>query len=283
MKTDTANDVEAIAGLAVAAQGKPATVKTESGREYLVLPEGFTHKDITDPNAVAPILPGHVSQKPVLQTVDSLVDYVNRFKTIDTLLFADIAANRIVAQIDYHSAMTEACDPSSQANYVAHAASMDLPLSFEWKTWTAIDGKLMKQLEFARFLEENGPDIVAPDAGTVLDACRDLQAKRKVNFKKAVRTSSNNENFEWTDETNLTSPDGGIEIPTRFKLAIPVYFGRPPVELYAFLRWELNGEGGLFLGVQLSRAEHVRQAEFKLIVLDVAERTGRLAMFGKLA
>jgi hypothetical protein len=38
----------------------------------------------------------------------------------------------------------------------------------------------------------------------------------------------------------------------------------------------------LTLGIQLHRAEHVRQAVFKQIVTQVAERTGCLAVFGKI-
>lgn len=39
--------------------------------------------------------------------------------------------------------------------------------------------------------------------------------------------------------------------------------------------------GSLKLGVQLHRTEHVRQAVFKRIVLDVADRTKCQAVFGK--
>jgi hypothetical protein len=41
-------------------------------------------------------------------------------------------------------------------------------------------------------------------------------------------------------------------------------------------------DGHLTLGVQLNRAEHVRQAVFKQIVLEAAAGTECPAMFGKL-
>ena len=114
-----------------------------------------------------------------------------------------------------------------------------------------------------------------------LEAVRDLQAHRKVNFVKAVRTASDNENFEYTDESKATTK-GGIELPTKFKLGLPVYFGEPPTEVYAFLRWAIDSDrGGLTLGIQLHRAEHVRQAVFKQIVLGVSDRTSCSAVFGK--
>lgn len=276
---DKTTETQAIASLGILAQGKPHPIKTDKGREFIVMPEGYQAKDVTEPNAVDELLPEHVTQAVTLQTLDSLVGYANRYGTDDTILMADMDHNKIVALIDYHS------PPHADAaipNRVKHTASMVLPLSFEWATWTAKHDKLMPQLEFARFLEENAPDIAAPSGGDLLDAIKDLQAKRKVDFRKAVRTSSDNENFEFTDETTIGSKkEGGIEVPTKFLLRIPVYFGRPPVELYAFLRWNLD-DGQLFLGVALNRREHVRQAEFKLIVTEAAERTQREAMFGRL-
>jgi uncharacterized protein YfdQ (DUF2303 family) len=197
-------------------------------------------------------------------------EYVNRFKGADTMLFADISASKIVALIDYHS--------PEKAAHVAHRVRLDLPQSEEWKLWTGVNGRMMEQLEFARFLEENAADIRAPAAGELLDACRDLQVNRKVNFIKAVRTQTDNENFEFTDETNA-SRKGDLEIPSKFILGLPVYFGQPETELHAFLRWKMDGT--LTLGLKLHRVEHVRQAVFKQIVLDVAGRTDCPAVFGK--
>jgi uncharacterized protein YfdQ (DUF2303 family) len=251
-----------------------ATIKTEDGREFLIAPNESTIKDISDEHALSVTLPRYIKQTVTLQTQDSLVDYVNRYKSPDTVLFADISANAILATLDYHAA--------DKAARVAHRAVLNLPFSEEWRLWTGISGQLKGQLEFARFLEENGADVRAPDAAELLEACRDLQAHRKVNFIKAVRTSSENETFEYQDETKATTK-AGIDLPTKFKLGIPVYFGEPDTELFAFLRWAIDTDkGGLSLGIALHRAEHVRQAVFKQIVEGVASRTGCIAVFGKI-
>jgi uncharacterized protein YfdQ (DUF2303 family) len=266
-------EAEKIVELANAAAPFAHVVKTDEGREFLVVPGGFKHQDVTEAHAIGRHLPEFITQHVTLQTADSLVDYCNRYKSDDTVLFADIAANSIVAQVDYHA-------PPDRASYVAHRASLKLEFSTEWAEWTKISGVLMDQLAFARFIEENGADVRAPDAAELLECVRDLQAHRKVNFTKAVRTSSDNENFEYSEETEAKRR-GGIEIPTKFKLGVPVYFGEPEAELFAFLRWRL-GDGSLTLGIQLHRAEHVRQAIFKQIVLDVAAKTECPAVFGKI-
>lgn len=266
-------EAEAIATLA--RQGAAAsTIKTDDGREFLIIPDGASQVEISDEHALKVTKPRYIRQAVTLQTQDSLVAYVDRFKGADTILFADIAVNTIVALIDYHAA--------AAAAHAAHRASLQLPFSEEWSLWTTISGKLKPQLEFARFIEENGADVRAPDAAELLEAVRDLQAHRKVNFIKAVRTASDNENFEYQDESKATTK-GGIELPTKFKLGLPVYFGEPETEVFAFLRWAIEPDkGGLSLGIQLHRAEHVRQAVFKQIVLSVSDRTGCPAVFGKL-
>jgi uncharacterized protein YfdQ (DUF2303 family) len=261
----------AIAALAAKASGAHV-VKTDDNREFLIVPSGFSEKEVSDAYGLKLAKPKYIKQTVTIETADSLVDYVNRFKGADTMLFAEIAANRIVALVDYHAAQGAA--------HVAHRAKLELPFSEEWQLWTKISGRLMGQLEFARFLEENAADVRAPDAGELLDACRDLQVRRKVNFTKAVRTASDNENFEYSEETNTTSKKGDLELPTKFKLGLPVYFGDAETEVFAFLRWKMD-EGALTLGIQLHRTEHVRQAVFKEIVMDVASRTSCPAVFGK--
>lgn len=269
----SSTEADAVAALATRAAQQAHVVKTGDGREFVVVPTGHSHFEVTDPHGAPAKKPPYIRQSVVLQATDSLVAYVNRFKTAETVLFADISNNSISALIDYHGAKT--------AEHVAHNATMTLPFSEEWKVWSGISGKLMGQLDFARFLEENGADVRAPSGAELLEACRDLQARRKVNFTKAVRTSSDNENFEFTDETEARTK-GGIELPTKFVLGLPVYFGESDVEVHAFLRWKLNpDEGGLQLGIALHRAEHVRQAMFKLIVGSVGDQTGCPVVFGR--
>lgn len=268
MKTEA----EAIAELTERALTGAEILRTEAGREILVI--GNQHVDVTEPNAIARTLPDHIGQNIVLQTVDSLVDYVNHYKDGGgrTVLFADISLNKVVAVVDYHKADGPA--------HGAHRANMDLPFAEEWKAWTKASGVMVGQLEFARFIEENAADVEQPSGADLLDVVRDLHAVRKVDFKKAVRTSSDNENFEYTDETQTSTRQGSVEVPTKFRLRLPVYFNAEPVELWAFLRWKLD-DGKLQLGIVLHRAEHVRQAEFKRIVTDAAVRTSCPAVFGR--
>jgi uncharacterized protein YfdQ (DUF2303 family) len=266
-------EAKEIADLAVKAAAHAHFVKSGDGREFLVLPESYKFKEVTTPDSLPLYEPHYIQQCVIMQTADSLVGYINCYKTDTTFLFADITQNRIIGQIDYHAPI--------KAGHIAHCAILQLSFSTEWVAWTGISGQLREQLEFARFIEENGADVRAPTGAELLECVRDLQANRSVNFTKAVRTSSDNENFEYSEATETKSRKGGIEVPTKFQLGIPVYFGEGDIELHAFLRWRL-ADGNLKLGIQLHRAEHVRQAVFQAIMRAIGDRTGCPSVFGTL-
>lgn len=217
-------------------------------------------------------LPDHIKRSITVQTAGSLIDYIARFKENGTTLFADIASNRIVAVLDYHL-------DANTADRLDHVATLVLPLSEEWKTWQAAHDKLMDQLTFSRFIEENGVDIESPDAADILECAKDLFAVRKADFRNAVRTNTNAVKFEYSESEDLKSASS-VEVPKQFVLRLPVYFGGDSTELRANLRWNPDRERGLQLGVSLSRAEYVRQAMFKQVVEQIAAAADVPAIYG---
>ncbi len=261
-------EAEAVAEM-LSEASSPEIVTTDAGRQFLVVPKGSSHYDVTEKNGVLVNLTDRINQAVTLQTVESLIDYANRFKTDTSVLFANMETSAVVLAVDYHG--------HEDVQPLTHTATMQLKQSVEWKTWTNVADRLMSQIEFARFLEENAADVKAPAGADLLEACRDLQATRKVDFKKAVRTATNNESFEYSDETKATS--GGIDLPTRFLLQMPIYFDGEVVNPAAFLRWHLD-DGSLNLGFVLQRAEHLRQEVFKRVVARIAKDTGLPAVFG---
>ncbi|PHY13568.1 hypothetical protein CSW58_04880, partial [Caulobacter sp. B11] len=184
----------------------------------------------------------------------------------------DVDSNTIVAALDYHG--------PTKADLVAHVATLTLPYSVEWAVWNKIDGTMMEQLTFARFIEENAADIIAPTGADLLEVVSDLQSVQRANFKGTVKTASDNVSFDYTEETDVGTRTGGVEAPKRFLLSLPVFFGDSPVELYANLRHRVQ-DGKLMLGVALHRKEHVRQAVFQQHLLTAQDRIDCLAVFGK--
>lgn len=275
MDLNPETETAAIAALADAAQGlKPFLITNTDGRQFAAVPEGFRLDDITAPGAAKTATPDHIAQKVQLETAASLSDYLTRFKTDHSVMFAGIAANQIVAAIDYHG--------PAAADLVKHRASLDLPYSTAWAAWSAIDNKLMGQLDFARFLEENAVDIALPDMATLLECVQDMQAVEKADFRARIRTESDNVDFEYSQTTEAGVRNGHMTVPKRIELRIPVYFGGEPIVLEARLRWRKT-QDGLQLGVMILRKEQARQDEFMRVVSQISASADVPALYGKLA
>jgi uncharacterized protein YfdQ (DUF2303 family) len=276
------NDTQTAAHLALSTVQAAQVIKLDDNRVFALVPNGPGEsrlEQITTAEAGPLPIPQAVFQRPGVQDVDSLIAYANRFKNANSALFANIAQNRIVAVIDYHAAADTATGKVAP-NLLGHSAMLDIPYSEEWKTWIGIDGKLVRQLDFVRFIEDNAPDITSPSAADLIEICRDMQSLRKVNFTNVVRTASNSaEKFEYTNENNVNAK-GGVEIPTAFDLALPVYFNGAIKAIKARLRYELD-DGTLKLGIKLLRPENLRQETFREIVEQVRSETALTTVYGQ--
>lgn len=283
------SDAAVIAGLAFSAQdpdqrtlttpnGQAILLRTETGQEVLSL---------VDELAALELSRGRITQKVTVETQESLETYAKRYAGASSLILASIASNTIVAILDYHEARADqdgVVRPllEIEHQFGGHVATLSLPFSLEWKEWTGVDGRMMPQLDFCKFLEECAEDIVTPDAATVIEACRDLQSLKRVDFRSVVREDSDNYRIEYHDEDTVTTRNEAVIMPSEIVLDIPVYFGGDPVRVNALIRWHVK-DGALSLGVKLRRAERIRQDTFKGIVEEIAADTGFPRVYGSIA
>lgn len=257
----------------VVREGAVETVSLGDGREFILTPAGTTLHDVSDAQRVRSGALAAIRQQVKLTAKHSFVAYMTAFKAGGSRVFADLVRARFVGAVDYH-------DPAAVGgSHVQHSATFELQESEEWKRWNSIDGKLMKQADFARWLEENLADIAAPEGADVLEVVRDMSAKKNVNFASAVRLANGDTSFEYVEETRAQSKQGHLDVPTMFVLKIPVFYGEPAVEQRAWLRWNIDS-GQLAIGIQLYRPAYVRQAVFEQIALDITEGTQLPLHFG---
>jgi uncharacterized protein YfdQ (DUF2303 family) len=269
--------------LVEAAHRLPVKLETTDGRTLFALPApqgAYTLQDATLPNAATVSLPKLLKQHVQIQTAGSLKTYVNRFKNDDSMLFADVGANIISAVIDYHEAPLDVKDAKPVALHGVHVATLTLPYSKEWMVWTHLNEKLMSQVDFANFLEENGLDLFEPSGGELLDMCRDLQVTDTKHFDSSVRMGNLVKFTYKKDESATTSQE--MELPSEFTIAIPVYFNETPVHIRCLMRRKIN-DGDLSLGYKMVRLENVRQDEFKRIADNVQFDTAVTMVSGKRA
>lgn len=268
-------NVGAIAELArLAEENLPAQIITlPDGRTFGIHRQDIQLANLTPENAGDVFAPKIIKLTTQLQTSLALTQYLHRFKDADSIMFADVAGNKITAIVDYHvrPTATEGRLPvEAKPRHSAHRALLQLKHSQEWATWTSRNEKLMSHTDFAGFLEENAIDVVSPDGAALLELTRDLQVKGGVSFKSSIRMGDT-VSFEYQKADDV-STKGDLELPAMISIAIPVYFGEPPITMNVLLRRKID-DGQLFLGFKIMRLENHKQAEFLRIATTIEADT----------
>lgn len=242
------------------------------GVRHAFVPAGFALQELRDAYA----LPPRIEQRVVVDDAESLITYANRFSDGRSIIIADLDALKITVELDWHRSNQDAAG-ILEAQACEHKAVLAMRNSEEFARWAEMEGKLHEQVAFAEFLDENASDIVSPEPAEMIAIARDLEATQSANFKSANRLENGDRTFRYETETHVK---GDVQIPTRFYLSIPLFFGEEPTQVEAAFRFRPNADG-LKLGFVWRRVEYVRQAQFRQIAFRVAELTGHPVYFGR--
>lgn len=264
----------ALQAVIAAAALRDPHLRTDDGRDLLILPADFRPHDVSDPYRLPPRPKADV-------TVDdraSLEHYVKRHLGSDTsILLADYDKGTITAILDWHPHNQAIGGTFGQAGARQHRCTLTLRPSEEWKRWDEFEGTQYLQTDFARFIEENASDICDPDPATMIELSRDLEAVQSTAFKARTRLENGDMSFAFESDTKIVSR---VQAPNAFALSIPLYQGEAPEVLQARFRWKAHN-GVLTLGFEWHRVEYMRQARFAQIAHDAAEATGLPAYLGR--
>jgi len=221
-----------------------------------VLPDGYSLHELTAKE------PEVIKATPSFDMLDSFHDYVNAFKTNQTLIFGSQSQAILTAVMDYHTPTT--------VGKLAHIAKLNLKHSQAWKDWNAINGRQLGQVDFAEFLEEHVDDIFTPDAATLLELVENFTEKRTIEFQSNVKRSNGNIVLSYKDTDDNSS--GSTKLPEQLTLSLPVYEGEVPLPVRAFLRASTKG-GELKILVKLQGLPKILADAFGLICASVEQTT----------
>jgi uncharacterized protein YfdQ (DUF2303 family) len=192
-------------------------------------------------------------------------DYVNRYKTRASVIFADTDAMRFRAVLDYH----EAGGP----RWARHQAVYPCPLTKEFEAWRAIEGKEIAQADFAEFIEEHVPEIVQPDGAALQEAVQYLIAHKTVSYKSAKDLHSGDVQLVYEEETTTGGRQGGeVKLPRRFTLGIRVFRGGVAQQFDALLRFRIDPNRKLWFKFKIHRFDEVREVAFNGVAEEIDER-----------
>jgi uncharacterized protein YfdQ (DUF2303 family) len=243
------------------------------GVPFVVVPEGYKVEHVfeRDENPARAI--GIVK----MRDANSFVNYFNRQKRAESLIYASLDPAKILGVIDDHRAYNTEFTNEDGANWRAYRVEFAVPASREWKVWTGKDRKALNQLEFAELIEDNLPDIVTPDGSTMLSVALNFEASKEGNFVSAARLQDGSTNFVWKEDINATG--NKIAMPSQITLEIPVFENGQPSPVEARIKYRVK-DGNLTIWYELVRPHKVLEAAFRSIWSQIEEQTQTTILLG---
>jgi uncharacterized protein YfdQ (DUF2303 family) len=240
----------------------------KEGRPYLVKPDGTLVN-------MEGYLPAPVMRRGDVQVhaAVSFAGYINRFKSNDSVIFADQVAQAFTGVLDYHRE-----GATGTAGWARHRVTLKLQPTEAWLEWTGQDKKAMTQADFATWIEERIPDIASPDGADIVTMARNLEARKDVAFKSHIRTDNGSHIFAYSEMVQGSARDGSLTIPADFTLALIPFLGADTYQVTARFRYRLNGSQ-LALSYELVRIKDVLEKAFADEREDIVSTVEDVTMF----
>lgn len=266
----------------IAELGASPTIEEAGDKEFALVPSGFQAMELS---TFFP--PKVIRQQVVVETPESFVAYVERFKTDNTMIFADVsdAGASIVAVIDYH-------EPPAKAARAAHVVVYRTVPTTEWKAWMEANGvgQAKNQLGFATWLEDNLNLFQHPDAkptgAELLELVLSLEGKQHVNFNSGIRLDNGKNRLEYDEDivlkgnTQATTKAGAVELPRELLAAIAPFMGATPYAVRARLKYRIQSRN-LSIWYETIAPHIIIRDSVKSVVTTIEAGTGLKAILGK--
>lgn len=217
--------------------------------------------------------PDHIVGTVVLRDAKSFCSYFQAFADDRARVFAEPANQTFLAVIDYHGAGERVPE------FCSHRASFAMVKDERWAVWAGNSEKIMKQGDFAEFLEDNAADILDPNAAAMLEIARDLKATSSGNFESKVVPKNGTVQMKYTETVDGKVGSGDIEIPEFFKISIPIFYNEEKIVISARLRYRITA-GNLTFFYKLYRQSELLNDAFNKAVASVADVLKREVLLG---
>lgn len=222
------------------------------GSRFVAVPKGYELRELPNVNGV----PAHIREVEKVGTAEAFIAYFQRFADESSVAFVDIPNAQFTGVIDYH----ETDVLGNKASLCAHRVVFAAPETAEWQAWRKNNAQDMSQEDFAQFIEDMAPDLIEPDAATMLEVASTLQATTEVSFHRAIRLDNGQTQLHYNQQINGSAGEQGrLTIPTVIKIGVQFFRGGSRYELDARFRYRLRN-GGVKLRYELVRPDKAVEA-----------------------
>jgi len=236
-----------------------------------------------------------------LKSVLSFIDYINKHKVPGTAIHgeADEKGGSFCAIVDYHEANTPAVVPTdgSEASparagapaWSEHTVRLKLDPTVEWQRWLAACGKDLDQRAFAEFIEDNAPDVVAPEgvtkapnAADLMQLATTLQIKTDIRFASAINLQNGQIQLRYEEMINGSwGGDGALAVPQSLYIAVAPFHGGSRYAVMIRLRYR-GASGKASFRMEMERPHKVVEAAFNDTKSLIEDGTGIKVWIGSI-
>jgi len=199
--------------------------------QFITMPNTMKVEDVSRFYA-----PTRAKSCPQFTEVRGFIEYVNRFKTPATVMFASVSDTgaQFTAIIDYHS--------KDKPDYGSHRAIFTLERTTEWNDWMEHNRVAMAQLDFAEFLEEHQNLIVAPKGAELLELVLTLEGKQDVAWQSVERLKDGGAKLMYDEVVNVSGATkaGIVKLPDAIVAQVRIFHGIPGDKVEARLKYRMT-------------------------------------------
>lgn len=232
-----------------------------------VVPTGYQITTLDVARLIEPYrtAPRRTTGHAIVTDTASWLGYFGKHGGAHSEVFGDVGQGTVTAILN---APTSPATPG----FGDHRVTLKLEHSAAWKVWTAKNAQLMSQDVFAEHLEERAPDLVEPDAATMLELAQSFQATTGVQFESASKLSSGQRHFQYIEAIEGKAGNRGqLDIPTEIKIQVQVWRGIAiVVPITARFRFRVE-RSGLRLAYVLDRVEDVLDAAWSSLLGELTD------------
>jgi uncharacterized protein YfdQ (DUF2303 family) len=216
----------------------------------------------------------------VVEDAASFIHYFKKHSDSSSEVYVDVDAGRVTAVLDAHEPTPDEDLLDESARWGEHQLVLLMHQTDAWRRWTDLDRQLVRQQQFADFIDDNRADIRKPSAADMLELVQQFQAITKVTFKSATILANGDRRLTYNEETDAgAGANGNITVPGVLELGIAPFEDSEPYVVTARFRYRIQNNA-LHMGVLLDNADDVRRDAVKTVVGKLQEELSVVIMRG---
>ncbi len=236
----------------------------KDGIPFVVVPDGFNTQYFAEERYLA--YPRRNTGVKTVLSMPSFKVYAERFMgKASTVIFHGDALDPFVRAIFDFS-------QNGAPDWESFGVQYRFASTHEWSEWKLRDGKMLGQVEFARFIEDYADNLVSVGEHTAMDfieAARGLKATKSLEFESEQREHDGTVHMVYSETVNASSRTKSVKVPEEFGVQVVPWIGAPSVHLKARFRFNIDS-GHLTMGFRFLRLDQALQPLFDESIADLA-------------